>query len=148
MLIEIQNEEEMVGLADRLALAVKPPAVLFLYGDLGSGKTTLVRGFLRALGIQSKIKSPTYTLVEPYEVNGNPIYHFDLYRLSSPQELEFIGMKEYFTKNSICLIEWPEKGFPLLSDCDLACYIEILGTKRNVRLKARSTIGEGILRRV
>lgn len=148
MLIEIQNEAQMVEFAARLADIIEPPAIIFLYGELGSGKTTFVRGFLRSLGVESKIKSPTYTLVEPYEINGRPIYHFDLYRLNSAQELELIGMSEYFTKESICFIEWPEKGFPLLPECDLACYIEILGTRRYVRLKAHSTIGEGVLRRV
>jgi tRNA threonylcarbamoyladenosine biosynthesis protein TsaE len=140
------NESEMLRFGGELAAAVENGMVVFLHGPLGAGKTTLTRGFLRGLGYPDKVKSPTYTLVEPYEFNDKKIYHFDLYRIENHSELEHIGIKEYFRSDSICLIEWPEKGFPLLPTADIACYIEIKDDGRNIILKARSDLGEKVLR--
>jgi tRNA threonylcarbamoyladenosine biosynthesis protein TsaE len=132
--------------SDGSAATSQPSTILFLEGPLGAGKTTLVRGFLHGLGYTAKVKSPTYTIVEPYEIAGKTIFHFDLYRLQSPKELEHIGIQEYFTPTSICLIEWPEKGIPLLPEADLACYIAFTETGREVRLQGLSSRGQAIVR--
>lgn len=147
--IQIQSEKEMLAFGTDLADAMmKNGAVIFLYGPLGAGKTTLVRGFLRHLGYRDKVKSPTYTLIETYEIGARNIYHFDFYRLTNSNELRHIGIQEYFSTHSVCLIEWPEKGFPLLPEPDIACYISFIKPGREIRLEARTTCGEEILKRL
>ena len=106
--------EAMEEIGRQLGQSCPQGSRLYLQGDLGAGKTTLVRGFLRAKGYQGKVKSPTYTLVEPYELQGVNIFHFDLYRLNSAEELEGIGFRDYFDGESISLVEWPEKAESLL----------------------------------
>ncbi len=92
--------------------------LVFLYGDLGAGKTTLVRGYLRAAGFSAAVKSPTYTLVEEYTVNNRKIVHFDLYRISDPEELEWIGLRDYLDQECVCFIEWPDRGKNILPEPD------------------------------
>ncbi len=148
LLKQIESEIGMLELGAQLAAALTSSGVIYLYGELGAGKTTLTRGFLRALGHEGKVKSPTYTLVEPYELSGRHVFHFDLYRLQTAQELAHIGIHDYFFPESIALIEWPQKGFPLLPPADLACYIEMSDTSRTIRIEACTLLGETILSRL
>ncbi|MBT3310257.1 MAG: tRNA (adenosine(37)-N6)-threonylcarbamoyltransferase complex ATPase subunit type 1 TsaE [Gammaproteobacteria bacterium] len=129
MRIDIPNEQEMERLGAVLAQLLHAPALLFLQGDLGMGKTTLARGFMRERGHKGNVKSPTYTLVEPYELGGETIYHFDLYRLCDPEELEFMGIRDYLNA-SIALVEWPDKGMGLLPQADLELMLESHGEGR------------------
>lgn len=135
---DLPNESDTLAFGARLAKLCPQPFILFLQGELGSGKTTLVRGFLRGFNYASNVKSPTYTLVEPYSIAGQQIFHFDLYRLNDPEEIENLGIGDYFTPTSICLIEWPERAKNLLPTPDLSCYIQQHDTGRRIQLIAHS----------
>ena len=121
-------------------------ALVCLHGELGAGKTTLVRHLLQAMGVQGRIKSPTYAVVEPYEVQGLHIWHFDFYRFSDPREWEDAGLRELFATPGLKLCEWPEKAAGFLSEADLDIGLRVnLDESREVRLKANTLLGEGLL---
>lgn len=113
------DEVQMNVLAAELAKQVKPPFVIYLQGDLGAGKTTFARAFLRALGHQGAVKSPTYGLLEHYELGGLAVLHLDLYRIEEPGELEFLGIEDLFDQRTILIAEWPEKAAGALPNADL-----------------------------
>jgi tRNA threonylcarbamoyladenosine biosynthesis protein TsaE len=142
---DIPDEAAMEALGARLAAVLADGTVVFLRGELGAGKTTLVRGILRGLGHDGAVKSPTYTLVEPYRVAGRTVYHFDLYRLNDPEELEFLGVRDYLSGSGICLIEWPERGAGVLAGADLEIGIERTPDGRRVRLQAHTPRGTAAL---
>lgn len=106
----ISSPEEMEEFGASIIKNISPPACVYLRGDLGAGKTTLVRGALRELGYQGLVKSPTFTLVESYSLPDKEVHHFDLYRISDPEELDYIGLSEYQNNSSICFFEWPDLG--------------------------------------
>ena len=138
----------MEDLGRRLASACPTGSRIYLRGELGAGKTTWVRGFLRGLDYAGKVKSPTYTLVESYSLQGISIHHLDLYRVNDPDELEAIGLRDYMDGSGICLVEWPERGGDLLADPDILVRIEITGTGREVALESRSAAGARILQQL
>lgn len=143
----IPDETAMLTLGANLAKNCPKKALIYLCGDLGMGKTCLVRGFLQGLAYRGKVKSPTYTLVEIYQIAAREIYHFDLYRLTQPQELFSIGIEDYFAEETICLIEWPERGLGVLPPADLTCYIQLEEGGRLVTLTAHNSIGEHLLQK-
>ena len=128
----IKNEQAMLDAGEQLASQLTPGMLVFLVGDLGAGKTTLVRGILKGLGHQGSVKSPTYNLVEPYTINKLPVFHFDLYRLMGGEELEYMGMRDYLNEESVCFIEWPEKAEGLLPEPDLIIKINIYESEREL----------------
>jgi len=125
----------------RLAGCCEAGLLVFLQGELGAGKTTLVRGLLRALGYAGPVKSPTYTLVESYRLRGLAVHHLDLYRLGDAEELEWLGIRELLAGDALCLIEWPERGAGVLPQADLLLLLDYQGQGRRVHLEALTSRG-------
>ncbi len=142
---KITGEENMVLFGEKLGAVFSGKLLVFLQGDLGAGKTTLTRGILRALGHQGAVKSPTYTLVEPYRLGDKKLYHFDLYRLADPEELEFMGIRDYLSEQGYCLVEWPERGEGILPSADLQLSIEVAGWSRVITINANSEKGDKVM---
>ncbi len=145
----LADEPATVGLGKQLANIVKTKLkqgiTVYLNGDLGAGKTTLTRGFVQGMGHIGNVKSPTYTLVEPYDLGDWQVYHFDLYRLADPEELEYMGIRDYFNRNSCSFIEWPEKGQGMLAEPDMLIDLAYDEEQRQVTLQAMSALGEQVL---
>ncbi len=141
----LADEAATATLAAKLASSLAPGLVVCLRGDLGAGKTTLVRALLRVLGYGGRVKSPTYTLVEQYEAGGLHLRHFDLYRFRDASEWEAAGFRDEFNGSNVCLIEWPEKAEGLLPPEDIDIVFEILPHGRNVTVLAHSPAGKKCL---
>lgn len=144
----LTDETATIDMGKQIAMAVQQlniSLVVYLHGDLGAGKTTLTRGFVQGMGHNGKVKSPTYTLVEPYELTPWQVYHFDLYRLADPEELEYMGIREYFSQQSCCFVEWPEKGQDMIPSADIELWLHYVDEQREITLQANSPIGSDIL---
>ena len=146
--VELVDEYATLELGAKVAALIENPMTIFLTGQLGAGKTTFSRGLLRAMGHHGAVKSPTFTIVEPYSVNDQQIYHFDLYRLEDPEELEYIGIDDYLDGKQVCLVEWPERGLDRFPDCDLSIDLSNDKQGRIAKLLASSSIGERIRTRL
>lgn len=135
------DERATLELGQRLAGVLTAPAVVYLCGELGAGKTTLSRGLLRGLGHTGSVKSPTYTIVEPYELTPSPVYHFDLYRLGDPSELEYLGLRDYLTQGAVLIFEWPERGGMHMPPADLTVHLTPTDTGRQAVIEGLSAFG-------
>jgi len=148
----LRDESHTAALGVSLARALLPGMSIHLQGDLGAGKTALTRALLHAAGHQGHVKSPTYTLAEPYRVtlDGQPvtIIHYDLYRMGSPEEFLDAGFREDFDGQNICIVEWPEKAFPVLPPPDLRVILAVAGEGRDVELQGSSALGSSCLQRL
>ena len=135
-------------LGQRLAVLCQAPCVLHLAGELGAGKTTLTRGFLQQLGHRGVVKSPTYTLVEPYQLGTCTVYHFDLYRLGDPEELDYLGIRDYLSDSAVCLIEWADRGGAWTPSADVVVELQYQHEARQALLHGISALGEKIVKRL
>jgi tRNA threonylcarbamoyladenosine biosynthesis protein TsaE len=143
--LRVATGKDMEALGGRFASALGRLRLITLRGPLGAGKTTLVRGLARALGHAGSVKSPTFTLVEPYRFNGRPFFHFDLYRLKAPEELEFLGIRDYLAGPGLCVVEWAERAGGLLPPADVDVMIQPANNGRSVQLAAHTPQGEAWL---
>lgn len=138
----LADEQAMSDFGARIARVTQGHGLIFLEGNLGMGKTTLSRGIIRGLGHVGAVKSPTFTLVEPYEIGDIRAFHFDLYRLVDPEELEFLGIRDYFEDDALCLIEWPDKGAGFLPKPDLTITISPQDSGRSLKILSQGSRGE------
>jgi len=151
--LDLADEAATIDFGVALAKAIAPNLTIYLHGDLGAGKTTLVRGLLHGLGYVGKVKSPTYTLVEPYEMldsHAAPlnVYHFDLYRFNDEEEWEAAGFRDYFNAQSVCLVEWPEKAGHILPVPDIEISLGIKGAGRVIHVSALSLHGQKCIKHI
>ncbi|MBJ7311342.1 tRNA (adenosine(37)-N6)-threonylcarbamoyltransferase complex ATPase subunit type 1 TsaE [Rugamonas sp. CCM 8940] len=148
----LHDEEATAALGAALARALAPGLAIHLHGDLGAGKTALTRALLHAAGHVGHVKSPTYTLSEPYQVQlggrAVGVIHFDLYRMGSPEEFLDAGFREDFNGDNICIVEWPEKADPVLPPPDLNIFLAVAGQGRDVELQASTALGISCLQRL
>ena len=149
LLFDQLDEPALLHIAAKLASLASAGLVIYLQGTLGAGKTTFSRGFIQALGHQGAVKSPTYTLVEPYTHLTPPVFHFDLYRLAEPEELEYIGIRDYVEQQALMLIEWPQQGVGFLPAADIYLSLRVnQNASRQLTLQANSAVGQNILAQI
>lgn len=144
----LSDDIATVTMGNRIAAIIEQGAVIYLHGDLGAGKTTFTRGIVQGFGHTGKVKSPTYTLVEPYELERANVYHFDLYRLGDPEELEYMGIRDYFSAQAICVVEWPEKGGEFIPVPDLNITLSYVCDERNIVINSASERGSVIIEKL
>ena len=146
--MHITDEIQMRELGARLIRAARPGTVITLNGDLGTGKTTLVRGALEACGVTDGVRSPTYTLIEYYALDTMTLVHFDLYRLADAEELEYLGYRDYLNDETLCFIEWPEKAQGFLQGVDMQIELEYSDDGRKLRFKPYTMTAKKLLDRL
>jgi tRNA threonylcarbamoyladenosine biosynthesis protein TsaE len=142
--VNLDGEQAMVNYGHVLATAIaqaNAPLLILLNGDLGAGKTTISRGVLQGLGHCGAVKSPTYTLVEPYDLEIGKVFHFDLYRVIDPEELEHIGFSDYLSQANLCIIEWPENGGSYIPQADIKIDISQYESGRKLTLTSNTDVG-------
>jgi tRNA threonylcarbamoyladenosine biosynthesis protein TsaE len=145
MQLVLPDAEAQTAFGERLAALLPGQCVIYLHGDLGTGKTTLARGILRGLGHRGAARSPTYTLIEPYELGARSVYHLDLYRLGDPEELDYLGLRDLLAQDAIWLVEWPERGAGFLPAADLSIAIDYLEVGRRLSLNAVGERGRAVV---
>jgi tRNA threonylcarbamoyladenosine biosynthesis protein TsaE len=143
--LHLAGQEAQEAFGRCLAARLPRPCVVLLSGDLGAGKTTLVRGVLRGFGHRGAVRSPTFTLLEPYDLGDRHLYHLDLYRLGDAEELEYLGLRDLVDEDSLLFVEWPERATDALPAPDLAIRIAYATSGRTLHLEARSPAGERLL---
>jgi len=154
--IFLDDENATIAFGETLAKYATSGLNIYLYGDLGAGKTTLVRGLIQFFLPGTKVKSPTYTLVEGYNLSEsknnlnkiNHIYHFDLYRLGDPEELEYLGGRDYFSDDAVCLIEWPQRGEGWLAEPDIEILLNYQPDGRLLEIKGNTVKGLSLIKRL
>ena len=151
--LQLDDEAATLACGEQFASILTPSLNIYLHGDLGAGKTTFARGVLHGLGHVGKVKSPTYTLVEPYVIESNVkssynVYHFDLYRFIDEEEWDAAGFRDYFNPQSICMIEWPEKAAHVLPQPDIHVHLTAFQAGRKIQFSAGSVLGTQCLKKL
>ena len=145
----LDNESDTLALGERIAQACPlQQFTIYLEGELGAGKTTLVRGLLHQLGYDGKVKSPTYTLVESYDLKTKAVFHFDLYRLFNAEELDYLGLDDYFKDDALCLVEWAEKGQTWIPAPDVLIFLKYQSGGRHATISAQSMAGDLLISKI